>query len=39
MGIQTYVLDVKITDLWDLFNVCYTTYESKHYKRNPHINV
>jgi len=34
-GIETYVLDVKITNIWDLFNVCYTTYEGKHYRKNP----
>lgn len=35
-GTQVYVLDVKITNIWDLFNVCYTTYEGKHYHKNPH---
>ena len=35
-GIDTYVLDTKITNIWDLFNVCYTTYEGKHYNKNPH---
>lgn len=34
-GIQTYVLDTKITNIWDLFVVAYTTYEGKHYKDDP----
>lgn len=34
-GIQVYVLDTKITNYWDLFVVCYTTYEGSHYKKNP----
>lgn len=37
-GIQTYVLDVKITNIWDLFVYAYTTYEGKHYHKNPHKN-
>lgn len=35
-GIETYVLDTKITNYWDLFVVAYTTYEGKHYHKNPH---
>lgn len=34
-GIQTYVLDTKIKSIWDLFLVAYTTYEGKHYYKNP----
>lgn len=36
-NIEVYILDVKITDFWDLFNVCYTEYEGSHYKKNPHV--
>jgi len=34
-GIHTYVLDTKIKNVWDLFIVAYTTYECKHYRKNP----
>lgn len=34
-GIHTYVLDVKVTNFYDLFVYCYTTYESKYFERNP----
>ena len=35
-GIETYVLDKKITNIWDLWTVAYTTYEGRHYHLNPH---
>lgn len=35
IGIQTYVLDVKITNIYDLWIYCYTTYPSKYFVRNP----
>ncbi len=35
-GIETYVLDIKIKNIWDLFQVAYTTYDGKHYHKNPH---
>jgi len=35
-GIQVYVLDTKITHYYDLFTSAYTTYEGKHYDKNPH---
>ena len=34
-GIDTYVLDTKITNIWDLFTVAYTTYPGRHYSKNP----
>ena len=34
-GIDTYVLDTKVLDLFDIWNVCYTTYEGRHYAKNP----
>lgn len=37
-GIETYILDVKITNIWDLFTVCYTTYDGRHYHKNPFKN-
>jgi len=37
-GIETYVLDKKITNIWDLWQVAYTTYEGRHYKNNPFKN-
>lgn len=38
-GIDTYVLDTKIKHIFDLFIVAYTTYEGKHYKKNPFKNT
>lgn len=35
-GMTVYVLDTKITSFYDLFTSAYTTYESKHYHKNPH---
>lgn len=35
-GVHVYVLDTKITSIHDLFIAAYTTYESKHYYKNPH---
>lgn len=35
-GIEVYVLDTKIYNIWDLWTMCYTTYEGKHYSKNPH---
>lgn len=34
-GIDTYVLDTKIDNFSDLFLYAYTTYEGRHYHKNP----
>lgn len=34
-GVETYVLDTKITNIWDLYQNCYTEYEGHHYKKHP----
>ena len=34
-GIAVYVLDQKVKDFWEIFQLAYTTYEGKHYNKNP----
>lgn len=33
-GIDTYVLDTKISNFYDLYKWCYTTYEGMYFKQN-----
>jgi hypothetical protein len=37
-GIDVYVLDKRVEHLYDIFNVAYTTYEGRHYHKNPFKN-
>lgn len=35
LGIDTYVLDTKVKDFYDLFLFGYTTYPGRHFHKNP----